>query len=541
VTESDSTVVNKGPCPSADCGSSDAFATYTDGHGHCFSCGVHVNDVSTKREQRPKLNKTEFVQGEYRDLSKRKLTQATCEKWGYRVGEYKGRNVQVADYRDADGALVAQKVRFPDKDFTILGDAKHIGLFGQHLWRDGGKMVVVTEGEIDALSVSQLQGNKWPVVSVPNGAQGAKKSIAKALDWLERFDRVVLMFDNDDPGRAAARDCATLFSPGKCAVAQLPLKDASDMLQAGRGGEVIDAMWGAKVYRPDGIVAGTETLALVLEHDAAAAAQYPWPEFNAFLNGLRQKELVTITAGTGIGKSLLAREIAYSLLTQGETVGYVALEESVKRTAQGFCSLHLNTPLHIGRDGITDEGITEAWKATAGSGRLYLYDHWGSTDSDNLLARIRYLARGCGCNWIVLDHISIVVSGISDGDERRIIDNTMTALRSLVEETGVGLFVISHLKRPGGDKGHEDGIQVHLGHLRGSQAIAQLSDLVIALERDQQSEDEGNVSTVRSLKNRHSGRTGIIGKLRYDVATGRLCSDEATSPFTNAAATSEEF
>jgi hypothetical protein len=64
---------------------------------------------------------------------------------------------------------------------------------------------------------------------------------------------------------------------------------------------------------------------------------------------------------------------------------------------------------------------------------------------------------------------------------------------------------------------------------------------VIALERDQQSEDEGNVSTVRSLKNRHSGRTGIIGKLRYDVATGRLCSDEATSPFTNAATTSEEF
>ena len=475
-----------------------------------------------------------LLEGDVRELPVRKINEETCRKWDYRIGELNGKAVQIANYRDPEnGRVVGQKIRFANKDFTIVGDLKDAGLYGQHLWREKGRMVVVTEGEIDALTVSQLQGNKWPVVSLPNGAQSAKKAIQRSLDWLEGFDTVVLMFDDDEPGRKAVTECAPMLSPGKCKVARIDgFKDANAAHQAGQGARVIEAMWSAKTFRPDGIVAGTDTLAAVLEPDDAAAAHYPWPEVDAFLLGLRMKELVTVTAGTGIGKSLVCREIANSLMRSGETVGYIALEESIKRTVQGFCSIALNKPLHINREGITDEAIKEAWMATAGSGRLYLYDHWGSTDSENLLNRVRYLARGCGCRWIVLDHLSIVVSGIGDGDERRLIDNTMTALRSLVEETGVGLLLVSHLKRIGeGRRGHEDGERISLGHLRGSQAIAQLSDIVIGLERDQQAEDP-NVTTVRVLKNRHTGRTGIAGTLQYDTTTGRLNAGEPACPFT---------
>ena len=474
----------------------------------------------------------DLISGEARELPKRKLTEETCQKWKYHVGEFNGKAVQVANYIDPEnGHIVGQKVRFANKDFTIVGDLKQAGLYGQSMWRDKGKMVVITEGEIDALTVSQLQSHKWPVVSLPNGAQSAKKSIMRSLEWLEGFETVVLMFDDDEPGRKAVAECAPLFAPGKCKVARIQgYKDANAALQDGKGGLVIDAMWSAKTFRPDGIIAGADTLDIVLEPDDVAPAHYPWPDVDAFLLGLRPKELVTVTAGTGIGKSLLCREISYALMRAGETVGYIALEESIKRTVQGFVSIALNKPLHINREGITDDAITGAWKQTAGSGRLYLYDHWGSTDSENLLARVRYLARGCGCRWIVLDHLSIVVSGIGDGDERRLIDNTMTALRSLVEETGVGLLLVSHLKRIGdGKKGHEDGEQVSLGHLRGSQAIAQLSDIVIALERNQQG-DDANSTTVRVLKNRHTGRTGIAGTLQYDITTGRL-NEGVACPF----------
>jgi twinkle protein len=121
----------------------------------------------------------------------------------------------------------------------------------------------------------------------------------------------------------------------------------------------------------------------------------------------------------------------------------------------------------------------------------------------------------------VLDHLSIVVSGLGDGDERRLIDNAMTALRTLVEETGVGMFVVSHLRRPEGDRGHEQGAKTSLSQLRGSHSIAQLSDMVIGLERDQQGKNP-NITTMRVLKNRFSGETGIAGYLLYNRDTGRL-------------------
>jgi twinkle protein len=171
--------------------------------------------------------------------------------------------------------------------------------------------------------------------------------------------------------------------------------------------------------------------------------------------------------------------------------------------------------------------MKEAFESTLGTGRVVLYDHWGSCESENLIAQIRYMAKAAGCTHIFLDHLSIVVSGLADGDERRIIDNTMTKLRSLVEETGVAMFLVSHLKRPEG-RGHEEGAQTSLSHLRGSHAISQLSDAVIGLERDQQDRESANFTTMRVLKNRYTGDTGVACRLEYDKKTGRL--SETTLP-----------
>ena len=178
---------------------------------------------------------TSLIDLTYQPLSKRGIQEDTCSLFKYGVSTYNGRAVQVATYCDESGTPVAQKLRFPNKDFMILGDAKKMSLYGRNLWRTGGKMVVVTEGEIDALSISQLQGNRWPVVSVPNGAHNAAKAFKENLEWLESYETVVIMFDQDEPGRAAAQECALLLSPGKAKIATLPLKDPYDMLVAGRG------------------------------------------------------------------------------------------------------------------------------------------------------------------------------------------------------------------------------------------------------------------------------------------------------------------
>lgn len=510
----DSTFLFKEPCPK--CGSRDNLARYSDGHGHCFGCGHYEPGDGEPQQRKPRMSNA--LQGldqcEYIALTKRKITEETCRKFGYVVAG----QAQIAPYFNAAGEMVGQKIRRPNKEFVYLGGQGL--LFGQQLWGQGGKMVVVTEGEIDAMSVSQLQGNKWPVVSVPNGAQGAKKALARHLEWLQSYETVVIMFDSDGAGRDAAQECAELFRPGTAKIATLPLKDPNEMLQAGRGAEVISAIWNAKIYRPDGILSGAEMLDLIMAEDTTPSVPYPWLALQGLTHGIRQSELVTICAGSGIGKSAIVREISYSLLKAGETVGMIMLEESAKRTALGLLGIELNKPIHISKEGVSDEQIKAAFEATLGSDRVYLYDHFGSTDIGNLLSRVRYMARALGCRWVILDHLSIVVSGLGDGDERRLIDNAMTALRTLVQETGIGLILVSHLKRPEG-KGHEDGASVSLSQLRGSAAIAQLSDMVIGAERDQQGNDP-NLTTLRVLKNRFSGQTGVAGCLRYSQSTGRL-------------------
>ena len=165
---------------------------------------------------------------------------------------------------------------------------------------------------------------------------------------------------------------------------------------------------------------------------------------------------------------------------------------------------------------------------TVGTGRVFMFDHFGSNSIDNIVSRVRFLAKGLDCKYIIIDHVSIIVSDQSHGDERRALDEIMTRLRTLVQETGVAMMVVSHLRRPDG-KGHEEGAATSLSQLRGSAAIGQLSDMVIGLERDAQNDDPDvrNTTKIRVLKNRFAGITGPCCNLKYNVDTGRL--DEVQS------------
>ena len=291
------------------------------------------------------------------------------------------------------------------------------------------------------------------------------------------------------------------------------------MLVASRNGELVDAVWQAKPYRPDGIVSAADLWEEVISEDTTQSYPYVFGGLNEKTRGIRKGELVTFTAGSGIGKSSVVREIAHDLLKQGLRVGMMMLEENTRRTLLGMMGIEMSKPLHLDRDGVTEDDMRSAFDAVTPN--LFLYDHFGSVEADNLINRIRYLATGAECDFIILDHISIAISGLQDVDERRCIDQLMTRLRSLVEETGVGLLVISHLKRPEG-RSHEEGGLTSLSQLRGSHAIAQLSDMVLGLERNQQDLENANVTTIRVLKNRFSGETGEAVSLFYDKSTGRI-------------------
>jgi twinkle protein len=522
-------------CPK--CNSSDSLAIYDNNGQHCFSagCGYHVSGdgkVTTATPSLPKAKALEMF-GVVAAIPTRKISSDTCAHYGVTV-EYSttgGISKHHYPYYHPDTSeMCATKVRQVDtKNFYATGDLAKAGLFGQTVCRGSGKFVTITEGELDALAVYEMFGKSYDVVSLKCGASNAEREIKQSLEWLEGYDNVVLCFDNDKAGQAAVDSVKDLFSPNKLKICKLPVKDASDMLMANRIKDFTTAWWNAKVYRPDGIVAGTDTWDALVKKRQVKSIPYPWEGLNRITRGHRPYELVTITSGSGMGKSQFIREIEYDLLQRCEgNIGVLALEEDLARTSLGIMSVAANRPLHLEEDTPVDE-LRPFWDATLGSGRYYLFDHWGSTSTDNLLARVRYMAKALDCRYVILDHLSIVVSSQESGDERKAIDEIMTKLRTLVAETGISLFLVSHLRRSQG-KAHEDGAQISLGELRGSQAIAQLSDIVIGMERDQQNPDDSirNTTTVRVLKNRYTGETGPACWLQYDRNTGRM--EEVPNP-----------
>ncbi len=540
-----STFVEHKPCPACrETGgdrAGDNLSVYSDGHGYCNACGHYEKKVKhltfdvTSEYFNLENNSMQSVtpRGTSGAMIKdRRISSNITKKFGVTVSYDKGGKIDkhyypYYDSKDSNNLIGYKERTVATKEFQIIGTNKGAGLFGQNANRSGGKYLTICEGELDALSVSEMFDGKWQVVSLKNGANSAARDVKDNLEYIESFDNVVLCFDQDQAGFQAVKDVQDIISVGKLKVCRLPMKDASDMLINGKIKEFTNAWWSAESYTPAGIVKGEDTWEHLIKDENLVNIDYPWAGLNKLTYGFRSKELVTITSGSGMGKTSVVKELeSYILDKTDDNLAIIHLEESIERTVKGLMSIEANSPIHIPQyeRELSPEDKKALWQKSVGDKNVYFYDHFGSMSEDSLLNVIRTYAKSFDCKWIVLDHLSIVVSD-QDGilDERKAIDAIMTNLRKIVQETGIGLFLISHLRRPQG-KAHEEGGQVSLSELRGSAAIAQLSDIVIGLERNQQDDDPiiRNQTTLRVIKNRFSGLTGKACRLQYDSETGRL-------------------
>jgi twinkle protein len=457
------------------------------------------------------MNTNASFKGQAQRLYKRGISEATCEYYKvYRDGE-----LLRFPYYSSSGSLQGFKTKNKLKEFKYEGITTDT-LFGQHLFPSSGTRITIYEGELDAMSGWEALPN-WAHVSLPHGAASAKKDLRKQISYLQGYDEICLFFDNDEAGQKAAKEAASILPAGKVTIAKLAeYKDASDALQKLDTKSVRNAIYNADRYQPDGIVDAKTLLEVVTTPNAPCDHEYKLKGLQKLTHGMRSSELTTITAGTGQGKSTFCRQLAVDLLNDGVKVGYIALEESNRRTALGLMSVATSQALHIGEH--DTQTLKDAYDRSLAIWDLHLHDHFGSLDPDVIYSRCEYMALGLETKVIFIDHLSILLSGL-DGDERKCIDKTMTNLRSLVQRTGISLYLVSHLRRTGvGSTSAEEGGRVSLSALRGSHSISQISDNVWGLEANQQA--EGDRSTVlRVLKNRYTGDVGVASNLTYNKET----------------------
>lgn len=382
------------------------------------------------------------------------------------------------------------------------------GLFGKDRFSVGdSKYITITEGELDALSLHQAI--RGPVVSVQNASTGVRDCISDR-SFLNSFDRVYLAFDNDAPGRELTDKVARLFDFNKVFRVRFDkYKDANDYLQHGEEA-VLRNLWNnAKRYQPDNIVSDLSDFEKILREKVHEGIPYPFSALNQKLYGMRTGESILITAQEGVGKTELMHAIEFQLLKETtDAIGAIFLEEPKQRHLQALAGLQLQAPVHLPDSGYSADQVATALREVLGvDERLFLYSHFGSDDPESLLDTIRFLVTARGCRWILLDHITMAVSGLAGEDERRALDYFSTRLEMMVKELDFGLIMVSHV--------NDD------GRTRGSRYISKVADIRIDARRDIQHSDSvvRNTTELVVSKNRFAGKTGFATNLLFNPET----------------------
>lgn len=394
------------------------------------------------------------------------------------------------------------------KDFYVQGDINKAGLFGRDKFSAGShKYVTITEGEIDAISLWQVL--RSPVLSVQS-ASTSRRDVALDRSWIASHERIYLAFDGDEAGLRAAREVASLFDYNRVYMVRFTKrKDANAYVEAGEHDELRNIWWNAKKFLPDNIESERSRFREILNAPPKLGMPYPFKTLTDMTYGIRTGESVLITAQEGVGKTELMHAIEHKLLKEtSHAIGAIFLEEPKRRHLQALAGIELSRPVHLPDSGCSQDQVIHAIETLVPSDEhLHVYSHFGSDDPDVLLDTVRFLVSARNCRVVLLDHVSMVVSGLAGEDERKALDYFCTRLEMMVKELDFALIMVSHVNDE--------------GKTRGSRMISKIADIRIDAYRDiiHPDELERNAVDLVISKSREIGKTGPAGRYIFDQYT----------------------
>lgn len=529
-------VLRHQPCiDQVKCCSSDARQIYEDGGSFCFSCGrVFPKDlgalskVKEVKEVEAKLTLDQVKTYPIRGFPERKITKAVCEFFEVRVGVDSDNQTETHYYPYGSKEIKGYKERTLPKAFMWVG--KSGGLFGQSKFNGGGKRLIITEGEIDALSVAQASMDRYkkvyPVISLPSST--GTDQLIESREWIRSFAEVVLCFDNDEAGDKAVAKAIKIIGTDKVKIAKYPTgcKDQNDVLLKHGSESVNQSVWDAQPYCPAGIIAKEDIWKQMVERKNIPCIPYPpcLEGVNTKIKGMRTGEIALFISGTGSGKSSLMREIVLHLSENSpDKIGVIFLEESPGETGIKLSGMAINR--NPANEEISDEDLRVGFDKVFGNDKIVLLDHQGSIKDSSIIDKLEYMCL-VGCTHIIVDHITILVSEGAEGlTGNEAIDYIMNCFLTLVKKHPVWIGLISHLRKVGvGGTSFEEGKMPTMDDIRGSGSIKQISFDIIAFARNMGAEEENvrNSVAMSVLKSRTIGLTGPVKGALYNHATGRL-------------------
>ena len=435
------------------CGSSDGKAVYEGGSSHCFVC-EHTVPSSEFKEQNPKKTtkvrstakeeksmevkpsgKPAMTPDENAEIKSvtgvagkgfRALKDETTKPFGVRYAYDDDGEVEEQYYPTTqDGQIVGYKIREVPKNFYSKGrTGADCELFMQFKFNRGGKYVLITEGELDALSAYQMlaeynksKGHDFEtaVVSPTTGAN-SHKQIAAQYRFFDSFDNIIVCYDNDKAGKEATEDVVKALPKGKVKIMHMRYKDPNTYLEEGKQDEFIRNFYEAKRYTPVGVLGSGDLYSKILEQ--ATVPKVPFPPFMDTLNamlvgGLPLGHIINVAAGTGLGKTSFVNEMIYHwIFNSPHKIGIVSMELDSGQYGETLLGRHLSRKISLIQDDEAKKDLLESDKVrekanelfynTDGQHRFYLLDNRDGT-IEEIQDTVEELVVSCGCRIIVRD------------------------------------------------------------------------------------------------------------------------------------------
>lgn len=539
------------------------------------------NNDNFNKEKLEDVMKYPFVKAKDRGIRK-----DVCEKFGIRAALSQADGETVEAYYFPSFNQKGKIVGYSKQDITKSKEEKGhwtaigsvtIGnkLFGQTVAEAINRKrtnVVITEGQWDAVSVYQalvdnVKGTKYEglepfVVSIPLGTANAVEALLHNDEYVKSHDALTIFFDDDYctpketkqgvvKGHEAREAVANAFvGSGISLMTVSPedgYKDASDYMQAGKVTELAKLVqFGKRVYSAEKIVKANEvSLEELLEPRPEGVYVNAFPELMNKIHGFRTRELTLLTSPSNTGKSTVLSLFANAFVDAGHKIGMIYLEETNKETMQRLVASKLKVnylkfkdkPLELA----SIEEITKAYDEIVNNDMLVMLSHFGSLPVSELMSKIKHMHLVEGCKYILLDHLSMVISGLETDNERKQLDIVMTELAAFCAANEVCVIAVSHINRtnanqfvaPKGKEAEPYWVQVTKESMRGSSSLEQLSFIILGLEPQiMPDRSRGNVR-LTVLKNRPWGYLGVADEFKIDEETWEviLAQDDAPDGF----------
>lgn len=467
-------------------------------------------------------------------LESRGISSGTTEKYQITV-QTKNENVLVFPFLDAAGVM--QFVKYRKTDFDREKDTakewceancKPI-LFGMYQCDPGDKTLIMTEGQIDSLSVAESGIEN--AVSVPTGKNGFTW-VPYCWDWLQQFETLIVFGDNENGSITLLDDMKRRFRGTIKAVKQQDYKgckDANELLQKYGKEAVRRAVERAECVPVQRIIRLSDVKTVDLFSLPKISTGFKTLD-KVLAGGIYLGQTVIVTGKRGDGKSTFTSQILVNALDQGIRVLAYSGELPdyfFKRWMDFQAAGKHNVIDRAAENGnisyfVTNEKISkiEEWYRE----RAYLYDNQSTSDDEleDLLQTIEKAVQQYGIQLVLLDNLMTALDVGMSVDLYRAQSKFVDKLVKMAKRLQVAVILVVHPRK--NRFGNDDTDEVS-----GSADITNKVDIVMTYKRNLASfENAERVVTVS--KNRLTGKLAVgeaAVPLYYDEASKRICEDKA--------------